>query len=335
MLKFRVIGASRMGQDVEVIVGAASLNDAAAMANEMGVHVSRVEPCQSINTSAPFAQGTPLPETLQRLSELHAGGVLNADEFQAAKARLLRRGQAARPQAARPQSARPQAAPRPTQPACPEHIDPNANEFYMRIADNKQSYGPYSASHVEHMRSSNALHPQAMIAHKSNDRWVPVASFGAGALVGLLLAEFTQSASAAGVSGAMYGGAGGAAFDTNNDGLIDVVGVDSTGDGMIDTVAVDTNYDGVADGVAIDTNADGVADVVGVDSTGDGFIDAVAIDANYDGVADAVVMDIDGDGIADVIVADVDFDGAVDIAGGIDIEEAGGGFFEALGDLFG
>ena len=46
-------------------------------------------------------------------------------------------------------------------------------------------------------------------------------------------------------------------------------------------------------------------------------------------------MDIDGDGIADVIAADVDFDGAVDIVGGIDIEEAGGGFFGALGDLFG
>ena len=230
MLKFRVVGASRMGQDVEVIVGAASLNDAAAVANEMGVHVSRVEPCQSINTSAPSAQGTPLPETLQRLSELHAGGVLNADEFQAAKARVLRRAQATRQQAVRPQAAQ-----RPTQPACPEHIDPNASEFYLRIADNKQSYGPYSARHVEHIRSSNAMHPQAMIAHKSNDRWVPVATFGAGALVGLLLAEFTQSASAAGVSGAMYGGVEGVALDTNNDGLIDVVGVDSTGDGMIDT----------------------------------------------------------------------------------------------------
>jgi hypothetical protein len=73
--------------------------------------------------------------------------------------------------------------------------------------------------------------------------------------------------------------------DTNDDKVLDGLGVtvDGDGDGMPDQL--DLDGDGTPDGIGIDTNGDGAMDALGLDTDDDGIIDA---------------LDRDGDGIADV-----------------------------------
>lgn len=52
------------------------------------------------------------------------------------------------------------------------------------------------------------------------------------------------------------------AFDSNEDGEIDVVIADSDGNDNFDTMIIDTDGDGCADEVAVDLDGDGEMDVV-------------------------------------------------------------------------
>lgn len=244
-------------------------------------------------------------------------------------------------------------------PATPQ-LDPAAPEFYVH--QNGQSLGPYSANQLDQMRSNHTLNAQAQVARGGGDKWVPVATFAGGAILGFLAAAFVQSAHANQPTHYSYNFGDGetydavyldtdgdgtidaVAIDTNGDGRADLVGLDTDGDGRIDAVGQDLDYDGKVDVVGLDTNHDGRIDVVGADSNGDGTIDVVAADSNYDGNVDFVAADTNHDGSFDVAVADTNHDGSADVAavdtdfdGSADIalDDSGGDAAGSLFDLFG
>ena len=227
-------------------------------------------------------------------------------------------------------------------------IDPTAQDFYVH--QNSQTTGPYSPKQLEQMRASNALPPAAQIARAGSDKWVPVAAFAGGAILGFLAATFTQSARASQPTHCAYdfgdeerydavyldtdgdGIIDAVAIDTNHDGRADLVGLDTDGDGRIDAVGQDLDYDGKVDVVGMDTNHDGRIDVAGADTNGDGSIDFVAADSNYDGNVDIVAADTNHDGNFDVAVADTNYDGVADFAA---TDTDSGGVTDFLSDLLG
>lgn len=88
-------------------------------------------------------------------------------------------------------------------------------------------------------------------------------------------------------------------FDTNGDGITDVVGEDTNGDGVIDEYVVDSNEDGVVDGLGIDADENGVIDETAVDQNEDGTVEGVDLDTDQDGVVDQQVIDSDENGVPD------------------------------------
>jgi len=224
-------------------------------------------------------------------------------------------------------------------------IDPTAPDFY--VYQNGQTLGPYSSDQLDQMRSNRSLSAQAQVARGGGDKWVPIASFVGGAILGFLATHFTQTARAGQPSQYYYsfedgetydavlldmdgdGIVDGVAIDTDHDGVADVVGLDTNGDGQIDAVGQDLDHNGTIDVVGIDTNHDGRIDLAGADSDGDGSIDLVAADNNFDGKVDFVGADTNQDGGLDTCVVDTDFDGTADFAADYD----GGGISDSLSDL--
>ncbi len=234
-----------------------------------------------------------------------------------------------------------------TEPATPS-IDPAAQEFYVH--QNGQTLGPYSANQLEEKRSNNAFHPQAQVGRGGMEKWVPMASFAGGAILGFLAATFLRSSQAGHAAHYSYdfgdgetydaiyldmdgnGTIDAVAIDTDHDGRADLVGLDTDGDGRIDVVGRDVDHDGQVDVVGVDTNHDGRIDVVGADSNGDGTIDLVAADSNYDGMVDMVAADTNHDGSFDVAAADTNYDGVADIAA---TDTDASGVTDLLSDLLG
>ena len=114
-------------------------------------------------------------------------------------------------------------------------------------------------------------------------------------------------------------------FDTDGDGIGDVVAYDTTGEGVADTWQIDTDHNGFVDQTAWDTSGDGVADVLGIDanengrfegvagdSNVDGYLETMAIDANEDGVTEQGAMDTNADGVFETHVVDSNGDGVAD-----------------------
>ncbi|MBP2831627.1 DUF4114 domain-containing protein [Aquimarina sp. U1-2] len=96
------------------------------------------------------------------------------------------------------------------------------------------------------------------------------------------------------------------AFDTDRDGVPNVLDLDSDNDGIFDIVeaglgSYDTNGDGLfntEDANYIDSDLDGIADVVDIDQTGTAFYPA---DTDGDLIYDPYDIDADQDGIIDLI----------------------------------
>ncbi len=96
------------------------------------------------------------------------------------------------------------------------------------------------------------------------------------------------------------------AFDTDRDGVPNVLDLDSDNDGIFDIVeaglgSYDTNGDGYfnsEDDNFVDSDLDGIADIVDVDQTGVAFFPA---DTDGDLIYDPYDIDADGDGIIDLI----------------------------------
>ena len=96
------------------------------------------------------------------------------------------------------------------------------------------------------------------------------------------------------------------AFDTDRDGVPNVLDLDSDNDGIFDIVeaglgSYDTNGDGLfnsQDANFLDSDLDGIADIVDVDQTGVAFYPA---DTDGDLIYDPYDIDADQDGIIDLI----------------------------------
>lgn len=98
-------------------------------------------------------------------------------------------------------------------------------------------------------------------------------------------------------------------YDTNGDGLGDVLGSDANSDGYVEVVYTDSNGDGVTDYVAVDANADGYVETYATDSNHDGTLDTVASDLDLNGTLEHFSMDTDADGTADSFIMKIDRDG--------------------------
>jgi hypothetical protein len=145
--------------------------------------------------------------------------------------------------------------------------------------------------------------------------------------------------------------------DSNNDGIPNYLDptfpgrIDSNSDGIDDRF--DTDLDGVINMLDLDSDNDGIPDVVeayGVDANGDGKIDNFTdtdgdglsqnVDANNTGANNSSIglglPDLDGDGIPNFLDLDSDNDGIPDVveAGGADTNNNGkiDGFVDANGD---
>ncbi len=173
-------------------------------------------------------------------------------------------------------------------------INPAAQEFYVHQSG--QTLGPYSANQLEQMRSHNAFHPQAQVGRGGMEKWVPMASFAGGAILGFLAATFLRPNQAGHTAHYSY--------DFGDGETYDAVYLDTDGDGIIDAVAIDTNHDGRPDLVGLDTDGDGRIDVVGRDVDHDGQVDVVGVDSNHDGRIDVVGADSNGDGTIDLVAAE-------------------------------
>jgi hypothetical protein len=105
----------------------------------------------------------------------------------------------------------------------------------------------------------------------------PEAVFGHDALAGYGTAGLSEaSSSAAAPSGdPMPGDA-------------QTVGYDSDGDGVTDVLLADENHDGIADVAMWDSNHDGLVDEVAYDQDHDGKIDLIYHDDDFDGHVDRV-----------------------------------------------
>jgi S1-C subfamily serine protease len=75
-------------------------------------------------------------------------------------------------------------------------------------------------------------------------------------------------------------------YDTNGDGIDDLIEGDSDGNGLIDMYIVDLNQDGRIDHVKLDQDENGKIDTVAYDTNGDGKYDTWAYDTNEDGYMD-------------------------------------------------
>lgn len=69
---------------------------------------------------------------------------------------------------------------------------------------------------------------------------------------------------------------------------LETAGYDSDGDGIADVLLADENHDGVTDIAMWDTNADGLIDQVAYDQDHDGRIDLIYHDDDFDGEVDRV-----------------------------------------------
>jgi Trypsin-like serine proteases, typically periplasmic, contain C-terminal PDZ domain len=75
-------------------------------------------------------------------------------------------------------------------------------------------------------------------------------------------------------------------YDTNGDGIDDLIECDSDGNGIADMYIVDLNQDGRIDHVKLDQNENGKIDTVAYDTNGDGKYDTWAYDTDEDGIMD-------------------------------------------------
>ncbi len=75
-------------------------------------------------------------------------------------------------------------------------------------------------------------------------------------------------------------------YDTNRDGIVDMIEYDSDGNGIADMYFVDLNQDGIIDHVKIDQDGNGKIDTVVYDTNKDGKYDTWAYDTNEDGHMD-------------------------------------------------
>lgn len=75
-------------------------------------------------------------------------------------------------------------------------------------------------------------------------------------------------------------------YDTNKDGIVDMIEVDSDGNGITDMYIVDLNQDGIIDHVKMDSDENGIIDTVVYDTNKDGKYDTWAYDTNEDGIMD-------------------------------------------------
>ncbi|MFQ5963672.1 MAG: trypsin-like peptidase domain-containing protein [Candidatus Scalinduaceae bacterium] len=75
-------------------------------------------------------------------------------------------------------------------------------------------------------------------------------------------------------------------YDTNRDGIVDVIEYDSDGNGIADMYFVDLNQDGIIDHVKMDQDGNGIIDLVVYDTNKDGKYDTWAYDTDEDGNMD-------------------------------------------------
>jgi S1-C subfamily serine protease len=75
-------------------------------------------------------------------------------------------------------------------------------------------------------------------------------------------------------------------YDTNKDGILDVIEVDTNGNGIANMYIVDLNQDGIVDHVKLDQDENGKIDTVVYDTNKDGKYDTWAYDTNEDGYMD-------------------------------------------------
>jgi len=122
-------------------------------------------------------------------------------------------------------------------------------------------------------------------------------------------------------------------FDTNGDGIVDMVEIDRNGDGVPDAIFSDSNQDGIWDSAMMDTDFDGSFDTQLFDSNGDGIIDTYhsELDTDHDGIVDTIIKghdynqdgtiesqttyhDLDGDGNYEEVIKghDSNGDGIID-----------------------
>lgn len=136
-------------------------------------------------------------------------------------------------------------------------------------------------------------------------------------------------------------------FDSDGDGIFDLIDIDDDNDGIKDTVEenlcrnspiaslatfCDTDNDGVPDVFDLDSDNDGIPDVVeaglGNLSNGTGLIAAAWLDANGNGMYDATEtntpVDTDGDGVPNYLDLDSDNDSI------FDVDESGAGNTNAV-----
>jgi S1-C subfamily serine protease len=75
-------------------------------------------------------------------------------------------------------------------------------------------------------------------------------------------------------------------YDTNGDGIVDMIECDTDGNGITNMYIVDLNQDGIVDHIKIDQDENGKIDTVIYDTNKDGKYDTWAYDTNEDGIMD-------------------------------------------------
>ena len=89
-------------------------------------------------------------------------------------------------------------------------------------------------------------------------------------------------------------------FDTNDDGVIDRIGIDADQNRYVDAWIVDENQNGVPDYIARDVNKNGRHEKRAYDRDGDGTYETHYFDHNNDDRTDVIGTDVDGNGVVDV-----------------------------------
>jgi len=89
-------------------------------------------------------------------------------------------------------------------------------------------------------------------------------------------------------------------FDTDNDGIIDRIGIDSDQNNYVDAWIVDRNQNGIPDFIARDIDKNGRYEKHAFDAEGDGSYETHYFDHNNDGIEDVIGTDLDEDGSVDV-----------------------------------
>lgn len=139
---------------------------------------------------------------------------------------------------------------------------------------------------------------------------------------------------------------GNAAFDANNDGIVDGGDLDKDGiadladatigvygDGSANSAIADTDNDGVDDYLDLDSDNDGVNDIIegglaSADTDGDGIVDGTT-DSDGDGIRDPVDGEPNafGDGAGNATVPDTDGDGSPDFR---DLDSDGDSIYDLI-----